>query len=115
MNDAPFAACGGTIALAGTMTLSAQTPTPAPAPVWPQVSAPAAMTLTGGLKPWNSTMGAAPGAAMAKPGAMLPGTRSVLAKVDADRPASDAVTAPTPSTPTAGAPSHPGATPYLVV
>ena len=63
------------------MTLSSQTPTPAP--VWPQVSAPAAMTLTGGLKPWNSTMGAAPGAAMAKPGAMLPGTRSVLAKVEA--------------------------------
>lgn len=83
MNNAIVAACGA-LALASTMTLSAQTPAPTPAPPgWPKATTPAepgqkpamgAMTLTGCLKAADGTTGAAQGAATAKPGATTPGS-----------------------------------------
>ena len=134
MNNAVFAACGA-LALAGTMTLSAQTPTPTPMPPgWPQAQTPAepmqkpavgTMTVTGCLKAADSTMGATPGGAMAKPGATMPGSvmagaRYMLTDVAMDGQVRGGLMgtpiagAPAPATAT-GAPAHAMATQYLVV
>ena len=134
MKNAIVAACGA-LALASTMTLSAQTPPPTPAPPgWPKATAPAepgqkpamgAMTLTGCLKAADATTGAAQGAATAKPGATTPGSvipaaRFLLTDVSMDGqmrggPMGTPTTgAPAPGA-AAGAPAHAMATQYTVV
>ena len=134
MKNAIVAACGA-LALASTMTLSAQTPPPTPAPPgWPKATAPAepgqkpamgAMTLTGCLKAADATTGAAQGAATAKPGATTPGlvmpaARFLLTDVSMDGqmrggPMGTPTTgAPAPGA-AAGAPTHAMATQYTVV
>ena len=123
-----FAACGA-VALASTMTLSAQTPAQPPA-MRPQPPAPtqpatrtdqSPITVTGCLKPWDNTMGSAtanpmakPGDPMAKPGATpMAGTRYVLTNVQTDTPMGQ----PSSSTPSAGAasPAHPHASQFVVI
>lgn len=86
MTTSLFAACGA-LALAGSVTLAAQTsPTTRPQP--PKPTPPAATgnhattTVTGCLKAWESSMGTAPADGMAKPGAMTASTRYVLTDVD---------------------------------
>lgn len=123
-----FAACGA-VTLASAMTLTAQTPAPPPTPR-PQAPAmqpttrpdPNSVTVTGCLKPWDNTMGAAqgstgqPGDPMAKPGdpmnkpgaTPMPGTRYVLSNVQSDKSASTA-TAGTQS------PAHPRGAEFIVV
>lgn len=120
MNNALVAACGA-LALASTMTLSAQTPPPTPAqPVWPNATAPAqpehkpapgTMTMAGCLKVSDSTVAAAPA-----------GARYVLANAAMERPlfggpmGTPTSGAPAPGAPGAAAPpAHPMATQYMVV
>jgi len=126
MNNALFAACG-TLVLAGTMTLSAQTPAPTPAPPgWPQATVPAEpapkpasgpMTMTGCLKTSDSAMGAPPAGAMAKPGAVMPGatvpgTHYMLADAAMDRPLFGGSA---PAGAGAPAPAHPMTTHYMLM
>ena len=132
MNNAIFAACGA-LALAGTMTLSAQTPAPTPAPPgWPKATAPAepgqkpapsTMTVTGCLKAADTTTAAAEGATAAKPGGTMPGSmtaaaRYMLTDVSMDGQMRGGPMG-TPTTgapaPIAGAPAHAMATQYAVV
>ncbi len=123
MKYAFFGACGA-VALVSTMTLSAQTPAqrPAtrpqpPAPTQPSTNAAdqSPITVTGCLKPWDSTMGTSPADPMAKPGATpMAATRYVLSNVFYDKATEGP---PQSATPTAGTPppAQPHASQYIVV
>ena len=123
MKYAFFGACGA-VALVSTMTLSAQTPAqrPAtrpqpPAPTQPSTNAAdqSPITVTGCLKPWDSTMGTSPADPMAKPGATsMAATRYVLRNVFYDKATEGP---PQSATPTAGTPppAQPQASQYIVV
>jgi len=125
MNSSILAAFGA-LALAGTITLSAQTPaaTPAP-PAWPQATAPAeprqqpamgTMTVTGCLKTSDGPMGGDRGAAATTPGAATPGAMKadvhyMLTDVTVDGQMQGGAM----GTPAPGAPAHAMITNYMVV
>jgi len=128
-------ACGA-VALASTMTLSAQTPAQPPTtrPQTPAPTQPAtrtdqgSVTVTGCLKPWDNAMGggatdpmakpgdpmAKPGDPMAKPGAPMASTRWVLTNVQGDK-AMGQTSSQSPSAGGSASPAHPQASQYVVM